>query len=128
VTVLASAELVAFVPVADLGRARAFYETVLGMPCVDASGNACVFDCNGTTLRVTLVPDFTPSKYTILGFYVDDVRRAKAELEERGVRFKAYEGYDADADGIWTAPNGRMVTWFEDPDGNIISLSQPVRA
>jgi catechol 2,3-dioxygenase-like lactoylglutathione lyase family enzyme len=32
------AELVAFVPAADLGRARQFYETVLGLPCVDATG------------------------------------------------------------------------------------------
>jgi hypothetical protein len=48
-----------------------------------------------------------------------------ADLERRGAQFKAYEGYEQDEDGIWTAPNGRQVAWFEDPDGNIISLSQP---
>ena len=31
------AELVAFVPAADLGRARHFYEAVLGLPCVDVT-------------------------------------------------------------------------------------------
>jgi len=51
---LASAELVAFVPVADLGQARAFYENILGLPCVNADRFACVFDCAGTTLRATV--------------------------------------------------------------------------
>ena len=85
---------------------------------------ANVYDANGTPLRVTLVSNHEPAKYTVLGFYVPDVRSAKAELEDRGIRFTSYAGYEPDADGVWTAPNGRQLTWFEDPDGNIISLSQ----
>jgi predicted enzyme related to lactoylglutathione lyase len=30
-----------------------------------------------------------------------------------------------DEAGIWTAPGGSRIAWFEDPDGNIISLQQP---
>jgi predicted enzyme related to lactoylglutathione lyase len=29
-----------------------------------------------------------------------------------------------DADGIWTSPSGALVAWFEDPDGNTLSLTQ----
>jgi hypothetical protein len=31
-------------------------------------------------------------------------------------------------DGVSTAPNGRQLVWLEDPDGNIISISQPPSA
>jgi catechol 2,3-dioxygenase-like lactoylglutathione lyase family enzyme len=51
--VLASAELVAFVPVADLGRARAFYETVLGLPCVDAGPSPTSPPPSGTSATRT---------------------------------------------------------------------------
>ena len=118
-------QLVAFIASSHLGSSHAFYAGVLGLDRVEATPMANVYDANGTPLRVTLVPHHEPSGFTVLGFYVPDVRSAKAELEDRGVVFKLYEGYDADDDGVWTAPNGRQVTWFEDPDGNIISLSQP---
>jgi catechol 2,3-dioxygenase-like lactoylglutathione lyase family enzyme len=127
VTVLASAELVAFVPVADLGRARAFYETVLGLPCVDASGIACVFDCRGTTLRVTLVPDFRPATYTVVGWAVPDLPAAVRYLIDREVVMQRFPGIDQDDDGIWTTDGGDQVVWFKDPDGNTLSLTQPAR-
>src|SRR4051794_30496160 len=125
VTVLASAELVGFVPVADLGRARAFYEGVLGLPCVDASGIACVFDCSGTTLRVTLVPDFEPAAYTVVGWALSDLRTAVRYLVDRAVIMERFAGIDQDDDGIWTTANGDQVVWFKDPDGNTLSLTQP---
>jgi catechol 2,3-dioxygenase-like lactoylglutathione lyase family enzyme len=121
-------QLVAFIPSSHLGRSHAFYAGMLGLTRVEATSMANAYDANGTPLRVTLVTDHQPSRFTILGWYVDDVRVSKAELTEQGVQFKSYEGYDQDEDGIWTAPNGRQVAWFEDPDGNIISLSQPPSA
>ena len=118
-------QLVAFILSSHLGTSHAFYSGMLGLERVEASSMANVYDAWGTPLRVTLVSDHEPARFTVLGFYVDDVRRARAELQGRGVVFKTYEGYETDEDGIWTAPTGRQVTWFEDPDRNIISLSQP---
>jgi catechol 2,3-dioxygenase-like lactoylglutathione lyase family enzyme len=118
-------QLVAFVPRSHLGRSHAFYSGILGLERIEASPQANVYDANGTPLRVKLVSDHKSSPYTVLGWYVSDVRSAMAELRERGVQFKSYEGFEQDADGIWTSPNGRQVAWFEDPEGNIISLSQP---
>jgi len=117
--------LVAFIPSSHLGTSHAFYSGQLGLERIEATPMANVYNAHGTPLRVTLVTGLEPSPFTVLGFYVDDVRVSKAELEERGVQFKRYEGYDTDETGIWTTPNGRQVAWFEDPDGNIISLSQP---
>jgi catechol 2,3-dioxygenase-like lactoylglutathione lyase family enzyme len=123
--VLASAELVAFVPVADLGRARRFYENGLGLPCVDASGFACVFDCGGTTLRVTLVEDWQPASHTVVGWAVPDLSAAVQYLVDRGVAMERFPGVEQDHRGIWTTPGGDQVVWFKDPDGNTLSLTQP---
>jgi catechol 2,3-dioxygenase-like lactoylglutathione lyase family enzyme len=117
-------QLVAFVPSSHLGRSHAFYSGVLGLERIEATPQANVYDANGSPLRVTLVPDHKPSPFTVLGWYVADVRSAMAELRERGLQFKTYDGFNQDADGIWTAPDGRKVAWFEDPEGNIISLSE----
>ena len=121
-------QLVAFIPSSHLGRSHAFYSGLLGLTRVEDTPQANVYDANGTPLRVTLVTEHTPSKFTVLGWYVADVRASMAELAARGVTFKSYPGFDQDADGIWTAPNGRQIAWFEDPDANIISLSQPPSA
>src|SRR3954452_16333844 len=108
-------QLGAFIPRSHLGSAHAFYNGVLGLARVEATSMANVYDANGTPLRVTLVTNHSPSQFTVLGFYVEDVRAARAELEDRGVTFKSYEGFDTDEFGIWTAPNGRQVTWFRIP-------------
>ncbi|HZQ77969.1 MAG TPA: VOC family protein [Acidimicrobiia bacterium] len=124
---LASAELVAFVPVTDLGRARAFYEGLLGLPCVDEDRFACVLDCAGTTLRATLVEGYTPARHTVVGWAVADLAAAVSFLADRGVTMERFPGIDQDDRGIWTTPGGDAVVWFRDPDGNILSLTEPAR-
>ena len=124
---LESAELVAFVPAADLGRARKFYETVLGLSCVDATANASVFDCGQVTLRVTLVPGFAPAGHTVVGWAVPDLEAAVQTLLEQAVVMERYPGIDQDERGIWSTPAGDKVLWFKDSEGNTLSLSQPAR-
>jgi catechol 2,3-dioxygenase-like lactoylglutathione lyase family enzyme len=123
---LASAELVAFVPVADLGRARSFYENILGLPCVDADRWACVFNSNGTTLRATLVEGFVPGRQTVVGWAVPDLPAAVQYLTDRALSMERYAGIEQDDRGIWTTPAGDRVVWFKDFDGNTLSLTQPV--
>jgi predicted enzyme related to lactoylglutathione lyase len=31
---------------------------------------------------------------------------------------------DQDELGIWTAPSGSRIAWFNDPDGNVLSVAQ----
>jgi catechol 2,3-dioxygenase-like lactoylglutathione lyase family enzyme len=123
---LASAELVAFVPVADLGRARTFYENILGLPCVDANRYACLFNCDGTTLRATLVEGFTPAGHTVVGWAVSDLAAVVDYLSDRSVKMERYDGVEQDDRGIWTTPAGDQVVWFKDFEGNTLSLTQPV--
>lgn len=121
---LESCDLVAFVGAADLDRARAFYEGVLGLPVTERTDFACVFDSGGTMLRVTAVPAVAQPGYTVLGWRVPDITTVVRELTGRGVTVLHFDGMQQDEDGIWTTPGGDRVAWFADPDGNTLSLTQ----
>ena len=122
---LASSSLVAFVGVCDPDRAKRFYGDTLGLRLVSEElPFALVFDVQGTMLRVTVVPEVKPAKFTVLGWKVPDIQAAVSSLEEEGVEFQRYAGLQQDGLGIWTSPNGARVAWFHDPDGNILSVTQ----
>jgi predicted enzyme related to lactoylglutathione lyase len=117
-------ELVAFVPTTDAARARSFYGETLGLEFEGDSPFACVFRVNRTMLRVTLVERLAPQPFTVLGWDVPDIAAAIRTLSERGVVFKRFDGMEQDALGVWRAPGGARVAWFQDPDGNTLSLTQ----
>ncbi|MHB8489951.1 MAG: VOC family protein [Candidatus Dormibacteria bacterium] len=119
--------LIAFVPTTDLARARAFYAETLGLPVAEESQFACVLDAHGTMLRLTPVRRLSRVRYTVLGWGVDDIAVTAGRLAAAGVAFVRYRGMEVDDAGVWTAPGGDRVAWFEDPDGNLLSLTQFVR-
>lgn len=122
---LASSSLVAFVGVCDPARAKRFYRDTLGLRLVSEElPFALVFDVQGTMLRVTVVPEVKPAKFTVLGWKVPDIQAAVSSLDKEGVEFQRYAGLQQDGLGIWTSPNGARVAWFHDPDGNILSVTQ----
>jgi catechol 2,3-dioxygenase-like lactoylglutathione lyase family enzyme len=121
---LDDARLIAFVPTTDLPRARAFYVETLGLRVTDESPYACVFEAGGTMLRLTPVRKLSKVRYTVLGWGVVDIAATVAALTAAGVAFVSFRGMDVDEAGIWTAPGGDRVAWFEDPDGNLLSVTQ----
>jgi catechol 2,3-dioxygenase-like lactoylglutathione lyase family enzyme len=121
---LDDARLIAFVPTTDLARARAFYAETLCLRVTDESPYACVFDAGGTMLRLTPVRKLSKVRYTVLGWGVVDIAATVAALTAEGVAFVTFRGMDVDEAGIWTAPGGDRVAWFEDPDGNLLSVTQ----
>jgi len=123
---LGSINIVAFVPIKDSDKARAFYEGVLGLRFVKDDGFALVMDANGTKVRIARVPDFKPAQFTILGWEVPDIEKMVTALQGKGVHFERFGFFEQDKLGIWTAPTGDKVAWFKDPDGNILSVSQHV--
>jgi catechol 2,3-dioxygenase-like lactoylglutathione lyase family enzyme len=123
---LGSTNIVAFVPIKDSERARAFYEGVLGLRFVKDDGFALVLEANGIMVRAAKMKEFTPAQFTILGWQVSDINQVVRELAARGVHFEIFGFFKQDELGIWTAPTGDKVAWFKDPDGNILSVSQHV--
>ena len=88
-------------------------------------GFAMVLDANGIMVRVARA-QFTPAPFTILGWQVTDIEKIAAGLKAKGVQFERFGFFEQDELGIWTAPTGDKVTWFKDPDGNTLSVSQHV--
>ncbi len=121
---LENAKLVSFVGTRDAGCALSFYRDTLGLKLVEESPFALVFDVNGVMLRVTNVPELNPAKFTVLGWDVPDIANAVRQLAAAGVNFARYPGLEQDADGVWTSPSGAKIAWFQDPDGNTLSLTE----
>lgn len=117
-------KIIAFVPTTDAIKARSFYEGILGLRAVVDDGFALVLVANGTMIRVTKVQNFKPQPFTILGWEVKDIDEVVSRLRERGVRFEDYGMADQDMCGIWKSPSGARIAWFQDPDGNVLSLTQ----
>jgi catechol 2,3-dioxygenase-like lactoylglutathione lyase family enzyme len=123
---LGSCNIVAFVPITDGDRARAFYEGALGLRFVKDDGFALVFEANGIMVRAAKMKEVTPAQFTILGWQVSGIEKLAAGLQGKGVQFERYGFLKQDELGIWTAPTGDKVAWFKDPDGNVLSLSEHV--
>ena len=124
---LSATPIIGFVPTRDAGRSREFYENTLGLTFVADDGFALVFRSGGNMIRIARVQELLPAVHTILGWEVADIVAEAGALTGRGVVFMRYPFLPADqvdALGIWSAPGGTKVAWFQDPDGNTLSLSQ----
>lgn len=117
-------KVISFVATKNPAAALKFYAETLGLKRVSDDPFAIVFDANGTMLRVQKVHELLPAKHTVLGWAVPDIQAKVKELRERGVCFERYAGLAQDDSGIWMAPSGAKVAWFNDPDGNTLSLTQ----
>ncbi len=122
---LASAKMVGFVPTKDYDKARAFYVGKLGFDFVSLDQFALVVSVGGQKIRIAKMPNFTPLQGTILGWQVEHIQSVANWLKDRAVTLEKYPFVQDQELGVWTAPGGDQVAWFKDPDGNILSISQP---
>ena len=123
--ILTNAAPIAFVLTRDRARLKVFYGDILGLVLVSEDDFAAVYDLNGIMLRLTTVEDHAASPHTVLGWKVPDIAAASQALADKGVAFSIFPGFGQDALGIWTSPDGATkVNWFNDPEGNVLSLTQ----
>ena len=113
-----------FLATSNAKRAREFYQEKLGLTFVADEFPALVFKIGDLMLRIQKVEQVRKAPYTALGWDVEDIRKTVHALRDRGIAFQRYDGMKQDEDGIWTSPTGGLVAWFQDPDGNILSLTQ----
>ena len=110
------------IPTNDMGTAREFYETVLGLEASsvwqrpgDVEALGAEFETGTVTIALINCPGlgipFSPNPAP-LALQVEDVAAARAELESRGVAFLG----DPIDSGVCHMDN------FKDPDGNAIML------
>src|SRR5215468_3011132 len=122
---LNNAKIIAFVATTDAAKSRAFYEEVLGLAPTLEDEFAIVLDANGVELRIQKVQTLARQPHTQLGWSVISLEEAVRVLRAKGVVFESYPFMQQNSLGIWTTPSGAKVAWFKDPDGNLLSLTQP---
>ena len=123
---LSNAPVCPTLSVADLSKAKKFYEEVLKLKPMDKefTGSEVMYECGKGTALMVFETKTKPGDDTACGFMVADLDAEMADLKSRGVTFEEY-----DFPGLKTI-NGVATfgsvkgAWFKDPDGNIISLTQ----
>lgn len=113
-----------FVATTNSKRSRKFYEEVLGLEFLADDPFALVFRIGQLQLRIQKLDRKPKISYTVLGWAVVDIQKIVRQLSKAGVEFMRYDNLDQDADGVWQAPSGARVAWFQDPDDNTLSLTE----
>lgn len=116
----------------DLGRARAFYERLFGLPTLFADPRMCAYDVGGrgvlllfrrgSTLETVEMPGGTIPPHdghgpAHIAFSIgkDELTAWEARLEEHGIAIE----------GRATWPRGGISVYFRDPDGHLLELATP---
>jgi catechol 2,3-dioxygenase-like lactoylglutathione lyase family enzyme len=122
---LADARPIIIICTRERAKSLPFYRDKLGLTLLSEDDFAAVFDIGGEIMRLSTVAGWRPHEHTVLGFKVGDIAKTVRALKAKGVATIVYPGFNQDADGVWTAPGGAVkVAWFNDPDGNNLSLTE----
>lgn len=117
--------IIAFVTIVDVPRAKDFYQNTLGLELVtEEYPFALVFIANGIMLRLGMAKERPPAHGTVLGWQVPNIVETVKSLGQAGIHFEHYEQMKQDEFRIWTSPTGAKVAWFKDPDGNTLSITE----
>jgi len=113
------------VPVSDFGRAKEFYEGILGLEPGEGGEEMTSYECaGGTGLFVYVSEHAGTNKATLAGFEVSDFDAMHEQLKQRGVTFERYDEGDLKTDDEGVLDSGEFkVAFFKDPDGNIFSIN-----
>jgi predicted enzyme related to lactoylglutathione lyase len=107
----------------DTAAASKFYGETLGLRVSEEGGALMLHLAGDHRILVYPKPDHSPASFTVFNFPVDDIDQAVDELNARGVPILRYEGFDTDDKGIYRG-QGRLIAWFTDPAGNVLSVVQ----
>ena len=121
---LSTAPIRAYIPVADLARARRFYEEKIGLaPKMDYAGGV-VYECGGAEVFMYPTPNAGTSKASQAFWQVKDVEAEVAALKARGVKFEEYDMPGITMKNSIATAGGAKTAWFKDTEGNILAESQ----
>ena len=119
---LGKADATPMIAVADLGRARSFYEDTLGLKTKEDWGEGVTLESGDTRVNLYRSEFAGTNKATALTFQVDDSESEVRDLKEKGIFFEHYDLPGLEQRGDLYVAEGMKTAWFKDPDGNILSL------
>jgi len=109
--------------VSHIAQAETWYGTTLGLKHLYTFGKLAFFECDGVRLLLSETNTALPAE-SLLYFRVEDIGRAYAELQARGVEFThAPHLVHRHGDGTeeWMA-------FFKDPDGRPLAIMSQITA
>jgi catechol 2,3-dioxygenase-like lactoylglutathione lyase family enzyme len=117
------------IPVSDMARSRTFYEQTLGLAGEAVPGGHVLHAGDGALLYLLHNAGYAGQAiWPLASFQAHDLPATVADLERRGVILESMDDeppWRTDERGI--ADFGDMlIAWFRDPDGQVISVVQPV--
>lgn len=123
---LNQSEVCGYARVADLPRARAFYEDVLRMHPAWESEAGVLYECGrGSKFFMHCVAGVAVTAAGMLFFEVADIGMVIAKLTARGVTFERGEHpVVKQLADVLSGGAGAKVAWLKDPDGNTLALLQ----
>jgi catechol 2,3-dioxygenase-like lactoylglutathione lyase family enzyme len=132
---LGNAKVATRLPAQDLERARAFYSEKLGLEPAEERPGGLRYRVAGGEFAIFQSGGAPSGEHTQMGFEVEDLDAAVAELRQRGVVFEEYDfpglttvGGIADIEGNYPSKGtGERGAWFRDSEGNMLGIGQPVR-
>jgi len=126
---LKEARIVPYIPVANVARARTFYEEKIGLVAKEEYAGGVIYECgDGSWVFMYPSAGAGTSRASTAFWAVDDVVAEVAALRKKGVVFEEYDmpGLKT-VNGIATG-GGAKTAWFKDTEGNILAISQRTRS
>ena len=119
----------AYIPAADVARARRFYEGQLGFkPAEEIDGGVSYEFAGGTAGFLYPADDAAGTSKASQAFWlVDDLEKLMAVMRERGIVFEEYDLPDMKTDNGIFVGGGAKAAWFKDTEGNIMALIEDIR-
>ena len=121
---LRTAPIRAYIPASNVGRARKFYEQLLGLTPKEDYAGGVIYECGGTEVFLYLTANAGTSKASQAYWQVEDVEAEVADLKARGVMFEEYDMPGVTMKNSIATAGGARTAWFKDTEGNILAISQ----
>ena len=122
-------------PAQDLDRAPRFYRDRLGLEPVEEREGGLRYVCGTTEFHIFASSGAASGRSTQLGFEVQDIDQAVADLRARGLEFESFDLGDLEVTNqIVVVPGnypskgtGERGAFFFDSEGNLLALGQATR-
>lgn len=120
------------IPVADLNRAKKFYEITLGLKPVPDDNNEttpgiAVFECGNSTLIELYERGPSKADHTVATFEVSNIEEEVNVLRGKGVNFEEYDMPEIKTQNGIATQGSMKAAWFKDSEGNILCIHQRIK-
>ncbi len=112
----------------DTARTRAFYEGVLGFPCLAEEPGKFVFFQVGPDMLLAFVRSYTQANPTLPAHGAEGVQHVAFEAPSKQAyeawkRHLLEQGIALEHEATWR--QGRRSVYFRDPDGHSLEITEP---